>query len=68
MIKIRLHGTEEEINKVKTYFKKLETLNEINILSISEPYADRGCSKYYRLYMDAEITEEANEMKVLNIK
>ncbi|MBQ8749659.1 MAG: hypothetical protein IJZ29_04265 [Clostridia bacterium] len=62
MIKIRLHGTPEEIDNARTYFSKLEKLGEIEILNLSGIYADRGASKYARLYMDAEVNEETNSI------
>lgn len=56
MVKIRLHGTEEECQRVS------DTLAEqLEILSISEPYPDRGQSKYVRVYIDAEL--RAKEQK-----
>lgn len=50
MIKMRLHGTEKEIQES---IKSLE--KEFKLLSVSEPYPDRGKSQYVRVYIDAEI-------------
>ena len=50
MIKIRLHGTLEEIEETTKIIR-----DQFDVLSESEPYADRGKSKYYRCYMDCEV-------------
>lgn len=52
MIKIRLHGTLEEIEKTTKVIRE-----QFHVLSESEPYADRGKSEYYRCYMDCEINK-----------
>lgn len=52
MIKIRLHGTKEDIKKAEEVLK-----NNFVILSTSEPYKDRGVNLYYRVYVDCEIKE-----------
>lgn len=52
MLKIRLHGKENEINK----FRKIMNENEnITILSESEMYKDRGKSIYKRQHLDIEL-------------
>lgn len=49
MIKIRLHGEEEEIKKT------IEILqSSFELLEVSKLYADRGSSKYARCYIDAK--------------
>lgn len=50
MIKIRLHGTLEEIKAASSIIH-----TQFDILSISEPYKDRGKNKYYRVYVDCEV-------------
>ena len=50
MIKIRLHGTLEEIELAISLIH-----SQFNILSESAPYADRGKSVYYRCYLDCEV-------------
>lgn len=48
-MKIRLHGTVEEITPA------LETIaNNFRVLSISKAYQDRGASVYVRVYIDVE--------------
>lgn len=46
-MKIRLHGT---LNEVEVATKQIE--NTFHVVSISEPYKDRGKSKLYRVYID----------------
>lgn len=52
MIKIRLHGTEQEVMEA---VKSLEPT--FKLLSVSTPYKDRGQSEYVRVYVDAEKKE-----------
>ena len=53
MIKIRLEGEPEEINKA------IENIEDsFKILNQSEPYANRSRSKYYRVYLDVEIVDK----------
>ena len=52
MIKLRLHGLENEIND---YLNKIKEDENIKILSESDIYADRGKSEYKRLYLDVQI-------------
>lgn len=49
MIKIRLHGLPKIVDKAA-----LAIGEKFDILSISEHVADRGASKYVRVYIDAE--------------
>lgn len=53
MIKIRLNGTKEEIKKAAEVLK-----NNLNVLSTSDLYKDRGENLYYRVYIDCEIKKE----------
>lgn len=50
MVKIRLHGTLEEIECATEVIQE-----QFHILSLSAPYKDRGNSQYYRVYADCEI-------------
>ena len=51
MLKIRLQGTKKE----KKWFKKiLERDKRINVLDVSEPYANKGTKKYFRVYAEVE--------------
>ncbi len=60
MIKLRLHGTPDEVKRVSEYF---ETLPAVRILQRSEAYPDRGKSIYVRVYMDVEHNDEAGKKK-----
>ena len=51
MLKIRLQGT---TNEMKWFRKILEKNSNFEILSISEPYANKGTNKYFRVYVDVE--------------
>ena len=53
MIKIRLHGTLEEVNEAK---QKIESV--FTVLAESKPYKDRGKNEYYRIYFDCEARKE----------
>ncbi len=66
-MKIRLHGVPEEITKFTKLFKSLEDAGTIDILQKSEPYADRGTSKYCRVYMDISIKRGIDEKEQSNI-
>ena len=52
MIKLRLHGLE---NEIQDYLNKIKKDKDVKILSESDIYADRGKSEYKRLYLDVEI-------------
>lgn len=50
MVKVRLHGTPEEVKKLADYLKSL--FPRVKVLQRSEGYPDRGESLYERVYMD----------------
>lgn len=52
MIKVRLHGTPEEVKKFSDYLESLTPC--VKVLARSDGYADRGKSSYVRVYMDVE--------------
>ena len=57
MVKIRLHGTQEEVERFRVY---LETLApRVEILCGSGNYPDRGQSKYVRAYLDVKLRTPA---------
>ncbi len=66
-MRIRLHGVSEEISRFTKLFKALEESGVIDILQQSEPYADRGTSKYCRVYMDISIKRGIDEKEQSNI-
>ena len=51
MLKIRLQGT---TNDIKWFKKILERDKRINVLDVSEPYANKGTKKYFRVYAEVE--------------
>lgn len=55
MIKIRLHGTKDEIDKTISYLALV-----MDFYSVSGYYKDRGNSQYQRVYIDAEVIEIEN--------
>ncbi len=52
MIKIRLHGTPEEVKRFSDYLESLSPC--VKVLQRSDSYSDRGKSSYVRVYMDVE--------------
>lgn len=60
MIKLRLHGTPEEVKKFGDYIESLSP--RVRTLSRGEPYLDRGKSVYVRVYMDVELNATAKEV------
>lgn len=55
MVKIRIQGTREDNERAQEYLETCERRGEIRILSVSDPYANRGNSKYERVYAEIEI-------------
>ena len=51
MLKIRLHGT---TNDIKWFRKILERDKRIEVLQFSEPFANKGTKKYFRVYAEVE--------------
>lgn len=58
MIKIRLWGELEEVNKLAELISNLAP--QIRVLSCSRNYSDRGASVYNRVYMDVKLCEVNN--------
>lgn len=54
MIKIRLHGTAEEIKNATEVIRAV-----FKILSQSDLYQDRGRSLYSRCYIEAEVKNKS---------
>ncbi|MBD5445157.1 MAG: hypothetical protein HDR29_06350 [Lachnospiraceae bacterium] len=51
MLKIRLQGTTKDLK----WFKKIiERDRRITVLSVSEPFANKGTNKYFRVYANIE--------------
>lgn len=55
MLKIRLQGTEQEIE----WFKKILLLiPQIKVREFSELYSNKGTKKYFRVYSEIEKVDE----------
>ena len=58
MLKIRMQGTKKDIN----WFRRLlERHKEINVVGVSEAYANKGTSRYFRVYAEVEKGPVNNE-------
>lgn len=58
MLKIRMQGTRKDI---RWFRRLLEGSREINIIRISETYANKGTGKYFRVYVEVERGPVDNE-------
>lgn len=55
MLKIRLQGT---TNDIKWFKKFLERDKRVNLIQMSEPFANKGTNKYFRVYGEIEKNKE----------
>ena len=60
MVKVRLHGKMEDLLRFVKELEYIETEGEIEILSKSGLYADRGESKLKRMYLEVEFQTKGN--------
>ena len=61
MLKIRLQGTLKDIR----WFKQiLEQHREVRVLGVSEPFANKGTNKYFRVYAEVEKGNEQQEESI----
>ena len=60
MLKIRIEGMKEEIYK---YIDLIRNRADIQVLNISNCYANRGISVYHRAYVEIEINDSNGEEK-----
>lgn len=58
MLKIRLHGEENEIEHFLKFIEKNK--KEITVLNESDFYKDRGKSVYIRKYIDVKFKNETS--------
>lgn len=56
MVKIRLHGTLEELQSAQKVIR-----SQFTVLSETAPYKDRGNTEYHRIYMDCEVKNHGKE-------
>jgi hypothetical protein len=54
-MKIRLHGTKEECKFTATVLTQVSWLR---VVSVSEPYPDRGASVLVRVYVEARLDDQ----------
>ncbi len=55
MIKVRLWGTEEEMQPLVEYLKRQPRLR---VMSVSGSYKDRGESEYSRIYIEVKMLSD----------
>lgn len=53
-MKIRIIGTKDECLAATTYYRELEKDSNVKYVQISKPYASRGSSKLFRVYVEVE--------------
>jgi hypothetical protein len=57
-IKMRLSGTKEDLEKWLWFVGKMDQKGLVEIISRSEPYANRGESKESRVYLEINLNIE----------
>jgi len=57
-IKMRLTGTKEDLEKWLWFVGKMDQKGLVEIISRSEPYANRGESKESRVYLEINLNIE----------
>lgn len=60
MLKIRLQGT---LRDIKWFRRLLERHEEIDLKEVSEPFANKGTNKYFRVYAEVDRTEKRTAEK-----
>jgi hypothetical protein len=58
-MRVRLHGTAEECEQMVGLLARLEPA--ISIVSVSEPYQDRGRSRLCRVYVELRLPPAADD-------
>lgn len=53
-MKIRITGTRDECDVAAAYYRKLETDPNVRWLQVSKPYANRGSTTLFRIYVEVE--------------
>ena len=57
MVKIRLQGLPDDVQRLIEMLRTCEAVGDLLLLSVSDPYPNRGDSKYVRVYVDASVVE-----------
>ncbi len=55
MLKIRMQGTKKDLH---WFGRILECQEGMDVKSVSEPFANKGTNKYFRVYVEVERTEK----------
>ena len=55
MLKIRMQGTKKERH---WFWRLLERHEGVDVKAVSEPFANKGTNKYFRVYAEVERTEK----------
>lgn len=58
MLKIRMQGTKKDIRWFQKFLQRSE---EIDVMQVSEAYANKGTSRYFRVYAEVERGPVSNE-------
>ena len=58
-IKMRLMGTEEDLQRWLWFVEKMQERGLINIIENSKPYKNRGQSQQYRHYLEIDLLLDA---------
>lgn len=53
-MKIRVMGTKDECELARKYYRELEKDANVKKVVVSDPYANRGSSTVFRVYVDIE--------------
>lgn len=61
MLKIRLQGT---LRDIQWFRRILENHKELDVLEVSDAYANKGTSEYFRVYVDRSRRKTVNRRKV----
>ena len=55
MLKIRMQGTKKDLHQFR---RLLERHEGVDVKEVSEPFANKGTNKYFRMYAEVEKTEK----------
>ena len=55
MLKIRMQGTKKDLHWFRWLLERQE---DVDVKSVSEPFANKGTKKYFRVYAEVVITDD----------
>lgn len=61
MLKVRLQGT---IRDIRWFRRLLDCHEEVEVKEVSEPFANKGTNKYFRVYAEIEKAEKYEEESI----